>query len=92
MEAANNSALHKKPCAEYAATHCSAYQDQTKVMNIALLYTQRERDIGWMLWRNGYKTLCLMSQLFEFYFSGAPFKKNLGIKMHLSHFKPFQHL
>ena len=42
MEAANNSALHKKPCAEYAATHCSAYQDQTKVMNIGLLYTQRE--------------------------------------------------
>ena len=42
MEAANNSALHKKPCAEYAATHCSAYQDQTKVMNIALLYAQRE--------------------------------------------------
>ena len=45
MEAETNSALHKPPCAEYVAPHCSAYQDQTKVMNIALLYAGR--DIGW---------------------------------------------
>ena len=45
MEAGTNSALHKTPCAEYIVPHCSAYQDQTKVMNMALLYVGR--DVGW---------------------------------------------